>query len=184
LYNVNSTQWTWISGSDTRDGSGVYGTQGKPSNITIPGARAEHSMSLDLVQNVFYIFGGYAITEGGYACTLLSYVLCIYNIFIYAARMNDLWMYNISSSQWTWLFGNSWGVINGVYGMRGVASSGNNPGSRNSHAMTINSVQNCLYISGGYGDDQSSQGTPTTIQTLIRIIFIRLFGRPMDVQYQ
>jgi hypothetical protein len=71
-------------------------------------------------------------------------------------RLNDLWMYNISSSQWTWLSGNVSVNANGVYGIMGLGSPNNFPGGRRDHAMTHDSRSNSIYVYGGHGYSQTS----------------------------
>jgi hypothetical protein len=53
-YNGN---WTWISGNNTGDLKGIYGTKGVPSPNNVPGSRAYPSNWIDSDGN-FWIFGG------------------------------------------------------------------------------------------------------------------------------
>ena len=61
-------------------------------------------------------------------------------------------MYDIRRTQWTWLSGNDSGNALGNYGIKGITSTNNYPGSRNLHAMVLNPVLNCTYIYGGTSD--------------------------------
>ena len=63
---MSSNQWTWLSGSNTSDQSGVYGAQGVPSPLHSPGARNGHSMSLDSARGLLYVFGGRLLKISAY----------------------------------------------------------------------------------------------------------------------
>lgn len=74
-------------------------------------------------------------------------------------RLNDLWMYNLTSGLWTWLSGSSTGNQEGIYGTQGVASVNNRPGARASHAMSMHPSGGQLLVFGGFGYDKfSNQG--------------------------
>ena len=60
-------------------------------------------------------------------------------------------MYNINTSQWTWLSGNKTIFALALYGTKGEGSVNNNPGGRRGHAMVYEPGQNCLYMFGGNG---------------------------------
>ena len=67
--------------------------------------------------------------------------------------MNDLWKYSISNNAWTWISGNNTINQNGIYGIQGISSSNNIPGSRYSSISWIDSLNNNLLLFGGYGFD-------------------------------
>ena len=69
--------------------------------------------------------------------------------------LNDLWMFNISSTEWAWLSGNETANAVGVYGTKGIPSINNYPGRRIGHSMAIDSTKNCLYVFGGLGYGQT-----------------------------
>lgn len=48
----------WLSGNDTIDDPGVYGSLkvGSPDNM--PGGRAAHTMAMDPIRNIVWILGG------------------------------------------------------------------------------------------------------------------------------
>ena len=75
LWEYSSGQWTWVSGSDSPDQSGTYGTLGTPGSSSVPGAR---QYSVDWVDSTgtFWIFSGYGLDSTG----TLGY-------------LNDLWRY-------------------------------------------------------------------------------------------
>jgi len=57
LWKYSGGQWTWVSGSNQFDQTGVYGTQGTGASGNIPGARAGGDSWADSSGNV-WIFGG------------------------------------------------------------------------------------------------------------------------------
>lgn len=67
--------WTWVSGANTRDQSGTYGTKGLPHPDNIPGARSDSISWLDSSGN-FWLFGGYGSDSAGSS-----------------GWLNDLWKY-------------------------------------------------------------------------------------------
>lgn len=75
LWKFDGSDWTWVSGSDARRQSGVYGTQGTPSQSNIPGGRLGFVSWSDKKGNL-WLFGG-----GGYDSTGAF------------AFLNDLWQF-------------------------------------------------------------------------------------------
>ncbi len=130
LWQYNGTYWTWMSGNDTRNQLGVYGTKGVASPSNIPGSR-QHPISWTNPGGSFWLFGGY-----GYGSTGIL------------GRLNDLWLYN--GTYWTWMSGNDTTDRRGVYGTKGVASSSNIPGGRAGCITWIDSSGN-LWLFGGDG---------------------------------
>jgi hypothetical protein len=57
LWKYDGTNWTWISGSGTRNQTGVYGTQYVPAASNIIGGRIS-SMSWKDNSGNFWLFGG------------------------------------------------------------------------------------------------------------------------------
>ena len=56
---MNDLTWTWISGNNTRDQPGVYGTKGEPSTDNYPGGRYPAVVWYDSVREEFWVFGGH-----------------------------------------------------------------------------------------------------------------------------
>ena len=101
-----------MSGSNTINQPGVYGTKGVPAAANVPGARNDSISWTDSAGN-FWLFGGL-----GFGSTTSS------------GRLNDLWRYDPVTNQWTWVSGAN--TINqpGVYGTKGVPAAANVPGGR------------------------------------------------------
>jgi len=90
LWNFNGTTWTYVVGSQTANPIGVYGTQGTAASSNFPGGRHLSAGWADASGNLF-VFGG----EGYDSTGLVTGIL------------NDLWMYNIASNEWTWVTGSN-----------------------------------------------------------------------------
>src|SRR5262249_49179571 len=78
---------------------GVYGTAGTAASTNVPGGRQEAAGWVDTAGNL-WLFGG----EGEDASGTPNGIL------------NDLWMYNIASNQWTFVQGSTTANQTGVYG--------------------------------------------------------------------
>jgi len=122
-YNPATNLWAWMGGSSTTNQPGVYGTLGKPAATNIPGCRNGASSWTDSLGH-FWLFGG-----GG---------------------LNDLWEFNPSTNEWTWIGGSNAAYQFGVYGTLGTPAAGNIPGDRNS-AVTWTDKSGNLWLFGGSG---------------------------------
>ncbi|MGO9593674.1 MAG: kelch repeat-containing protein [Steroidobacteraceae bacterium] len=138
-YSPSTGQWTWVSGGNGDNVSGVYGTQGTASAGNLPGARYSASTWIDSSGNL-WLFGGYGYDSTGGA-----------------GYLNDLWRYSPSTGQWTWVSGGNADNAAGVYGTQGTASAGNLPGARYSASPWIDSSGN-LWLFGGIGYGSTGVG--------------------------
>jgi N-acetylneuraminic acid mutarotase len=123
-------QWTWQSGGNGDNESGVYGTLGTASASNVPRGEAYGMSWIDLSGNMWF-FGGFGTSSSWY---------------------NNLWKYSPSSGEWTWENGSSSSGAHGVYGTKGVAAATNVPGARSSGVTWVDSSGN-LWMFGGYGYD-------------------------------
>ena len=101
-----------MGGDSTFEHFGIYGTQGVASAANKPGER-KFSISWTDGSGKLWLFGG----EGPDASHNYGY-------------LNDLWKYDPSTNQWTWINGDSTIYTAGVYGIKGVAAPANKPGHR------------------------------------------------------
>ena len=106
-YDISTNIWTWIKGSKHYTPA-VYGIRGVPSQYNTPGDRDELVCSWTDNNNNLWLFGGDANAD---------------------AR-GDLWRYEIEKGEWTWMKGSTTPNAQGVYGIRGVEDSLNEPGAR------------------------------------------------------
>ncbi|NHI91836.1 MAG: galactose oxidase [Candidatus Lokiarchaeota archaeon] len=137
-YNITDGQWTWISGSYSLNTLGIYGQKGIADSSNVPGAR-ERSISWVDGNSSLWLFGGNGFNN-------LSY-----------GRLNDLWRYNITDGQWTWVSGSYSTYSVGEYGQKGVANENNMPGSRNESISWIDQ-EGYLWLFGGNGFNNVTQG--------------------------
>ena len=115
-YTVSNNQWTWMSGSQTSDDAGVYGTKGVPSINNYPRARGWGA-------NCWTDSLGFLWLYGGKSTSLNSGV-----------DFSDLWKYNIATNEWTWVNGDNPNTATKTapsYGTVNVMSPSNFPGGRN-----------------------------------------------------
>jgi hypothetical protein len=156
-FNASTQAWVWVSGSSTmtrEDASGdygqngVYGSLGQAAQNNVPGGRYEGTIWIDAGGNL-WVFGGQGYDSTG---TL--------------GFLNDLWEFNPSSKQWTWMGGSSSvplatggvGGQPGVYGALGVAAASNVPGGRSGASNWTDGSGNFWLLGGGGRDSNDSYG--------------------------
>ncbi len=128
-YNPLTNLWTWMKGFNTADQNGVYGTQGVSNISNLPGGRNASGSWIDSNGNL-WLFGGRGLPAAGPS-----------------GFLNDLWKYNLSTNQWTWMKGSNLISQNGIYGTLNVSSVANLPGGNEFPTCFIQSGE--LYLFGG-----------------------------------
>ena len=90
LWEYTGGNWVFVSGGTTNiaNQNSVYGTQGVAAATNMPGGRQESVGWADASGNL-WLFGGEGLDDAGTPFGIL----------------NDLWVYNIASNQWTWVMG-------------------------------------------------------------------------------
>jgi len=131
LWRYSAGEWTWMSGSNTIDQSGIYGTQGTAAAGNVPGARSNANAWTDKSGNL-WLFGGTGYDSVG---TL-------------GLGLNDLWEYSPSTGLWEWVSGSNIANQPGTYGTQGVAAPGNTPGAR-SFALSWTDKAGNFWLFGG-----------------------------------
>jgi hypothetical protein len=139
LWKFDGTNWTWMSGSDTINQYGVYGTIKTPAAGNVPGARA-CCLSWTDSKGKFWLFGGEGFASGSYGF------------------LNDLWKYDPVTNMWTWMSGSNIANQAGNYGTIKTPADSNVPGGRSQATACIDSSDN-LWLFGGV--DSITNGTPT-----------------------
>jgi N-acetylneuraminic acid mutarotase len=137
--DLNTLQWKWIKGPSSPDQFGIYGTLQVPDAGNNPGARKGASGAA--YGNQLFLFGGEGVGESG---ALSGY-------------LNDLWTFDINTSQWVWKKGSSTPDEAGVYGTQGIYSGAVEPGSRVSHLLA-GSGSLFLWGGEGYGNSTAESG--------------------------
>ena len=148
-FNPSTQQWAWMGGNDLVLCSGcgyqgAYGTLGAFGPLNQPGGRYAAASWVDSSGNL-WLFGGLGFDSN----RTLGY-------------LNDLWEYNPSIHQWTWVGGsgtvprtaNDHGGQPGVYGTLGVFSAGNVPGGRYTPSTWVDANGN-FWLFGGAGFDSA-----------------------------
>lgn len=131
-YDISAKQWTWMKGSDLARQYGTYGTMGVPDPANVPGAR-RNAISWTDDNNDLWLFGGFVFYDEG--------------TFGVAGGLNDLWKYDISSNQWTWMDGSTT-----IGQTPNYSSPPYYPGARDGSVSWKDSA-GVLWLSGGYGKD-------------------------------
>jgi N-acetylneuraminic acid mutarotase len=139
-YDPATNQWTWIGGSTSVNASGVYGTAGVAAAVNVPGGRQSAAYWMD-ASGRFWLFGGVGADAAGTADAL-----------------NDLWVFDPGTAQWTWVSGSTLVDAPGLYGV-----SGNAPGARYAAQVYTDSHGHVLLF-GGFGRD--SQGNADWLNDL------------------
>ena len=140
--NAQTHEWEWVGGSSTRGEVSVYGTLGVAANTNMPGGRQAMVGWTDK-SGKLWLFGGYGEVNSG-ENPLGPYTL------------NDLWEFDPSTEEWTWMGGSQGAVpngVSGVYGTLGVPAPGNIPSTRSNASVTTDTNGNA-WIFGGTGDGQ------------------------------
>lgn len=130
-YDTSTDMWTWVSGNRPGFYSqlGVYGTRGVPSPANYPGARSNSSSCVDKAGNL-WLYGGNGITTG-----------------VGSGYLSDLWMFNTSTREWTWIAGDTLTNLQPLYAAKGTPCSNCYPGSRQYSTIAIDS--NYLWLFAG-----------------------------------
>jgi hypothetical protein len=142
MFDPSTREWAWIGGSDVANQAGVYGTLGVAAAGNIPGARADATVSVDSSGNV-WLFGGTGDADSGLDAYGDNLVL------------NDLWVFSLATTEWTWMSGNSTATADtrdGFYpliGPLGVFSANNLPGSLDDANSWIDASGNFWLFGGG-----------------------------------
>jgi N-acetylneuraminic acid mutarotase len=143
-FSPSTKEWVWISGDNVINQFGIYGTKAQAGAANIPGGRQSGVSFIDSSGNL-WLFGG----EGYDATGNWGY-------------LNDLWKFNPTTGQWTWMSGSNilqnladpgiaYGQI-GTYGTLGIPAPDNVPGTRVSAAGWADSSGH-LWVFGGWGFD-------------------------------
>lgn len=137
---IVSHAWTWVSGSNFVSQGGIYGTKGIADSANAPGGRHAAVSWIDSSGNL-WLFGGVGLDSVGSN-----------------SRLNDLWKYDPTTNQWTWVSGSNSVAQTGAYGALGVANPANVPGARWSAVSWID-PQGKFWLFGGLCiDSAGNQG--------------------------
>jgi hypothetical protein len=122
----NGGTWTWIHG-DTVAGTSNFGTKGISSPSNLPPGRYHPAFWKDLNGN-FWVFGN----SGG-------------------TNLADMWKYNPTINEWTWMSGSNTSAGTGNYGTKGIPSVNNYPPNRGYGASCWTDSVGDLWMYAGSG---------------------------------
>jgi N-acetylneuraminic acid mutarotase len=135
--HVLAQNFTWVRGlSNSGAITGTYGVIGVSSPANDPGGRHGCATWTDASGNL-WLFGG----EGYSATNTISW-------------LSDLWKYNPTTNEWTWMKGSNGSNSAGSYGTQNVAAATNNPGAREFPVTWTDNAGN-LWMFGGTNNASS-----------------------------
>jgi len=130
-FNPLISQWAYMGFAGV-DEPGNYGIQGIESPANDPGCRGYGAMTWVDTSGNLWLFGGEAFDAN-----------------LNVGGKSDLWKYNLSNGEWTWMKGPYLVSDLGFYGIKGFASPSNNPKSRTECSITWSDADNNLWLYGG-----------------------------------
>ena len=144
-FNPSTSQWTNISGSTTAGSTaGVYGTMGTTAATNAPGARLGGAGWTD--NNGFlWLFGGSGYDTAGAGGIL-----------------NDMWKFDPSVKQWTWVAGSNAAGGTSVQNYGVIGTAGSYPSARAGAAAWTDTATGRLWMFGGGGFDSTAVSTTST----------------------
>jgi hypothetical protein len=111
-YDTGTNEWTWVNGSQQCHIPPDHGMLNIPDPSNTPGSRYQSSTAWRNHDTLF-LFGGR-------------------NQNLFGTVYSDLWKYDLSTNEWTWIKGPALPGQPGSYGTQGMPDSSNNPGARSS----------------------------------------------------
>lgn len=129
-YDAATGNWTWMKGNNTGNQSGIYGTQGTTAAANTPGGRSRPSFWQDTSGN-FWLYGGSGY-DGGTS----------------QGNLNDVWKYDVTTGNWTWMKGANTAGVGRTYGTLGVSDAANTTGGRSEGLTWVDAGGN-VWLFGG-----------------------------------
>ncbi|PRC95089.1 kelch repeat-containing protein [Solimicrobium silvestre] len=149
MFNPTTNTWTSEGGSPTGGGSASpapsFGTINVPATSNLPNPRSNAAYWTETNPTTgaitFWMFGGQGYLNNT------------------SGVQNDLWTFNPSTKEWTWVGGSSTLLnVAGIYGTAGTPAATNQPGSRQSATTWTQTTAGVttLWMFGGTGIDGST----------------------------
>jgi N-acetylneuraminic acid mutarotase len=127
-FNPVNNQWTWVNGPNTRNALGIYGTLQTSASTNRPGGRRGATGWADNAGNL-WLFSGFGYGSGAGT-----------------GRLNDLWKYNTTTNEWTWMSGANTTNQLGDYTTAGSLR----PGGRSKAMSWTNGTDGWIFAGEGY----------------------------------
>jgi len=128
-YDVTLNAWAWMHGPQATNAAPSYGVMGIPSPSNHPGGRGYGVATWVDLQGNLWLFGGSSTFS----------------------LLNDLWKYDISTNQWTWMHGSNISNPSGNFGTLQVPSPVNDPPPLHEICATWTDAAGRLWMYGGAG---------------------------------
>ena len=141
LWEYTGGGWALKGGSTVKSAPGSWGTVGQAAAGVVPSARYGAAAWVD-ASGRFWLFGGYGVDSAGTF-----------------GELADLWMFDPTTSLWTWMGGASTAQAVGSYGSVGLPASTNAPGAR-AFSTTWRDTSGNLWMFGGFGLDAYGVAAP------------------------
>jgi hypothetical protein len=142
-FDRGTLKWTFVKGDQGSNAGAEYGTRGVSHANNKPGSRYLYA-TFKAVDGSLWLYGGY-----GYFTTAGP-----------QGYMNDLWKYDITKNEWTWMDGSSVQKADAlansdlVAGTKGTPDPNNSPGRKQVNAAWTDNDGN-FWIFGGSGFGQT-----------------------------
>lgn len=146
MFDPLTVQWTWMNGPQgISDQNGEFGIQGIPSPLNYPSARTFGPNCWTDTSGHLWLYGGHGYDVNGAQ-----------------GGLSDLWKYDVSTNEWTWVAGSNLINVIPVHGTMGVSAPANDPGAREECKSGWVDEYNNLWMFGG------QDGATATIVTNVR----------------
>jgi hypothetical protein len=150
LWEFSGGQWTWVSGNNLANQTGVYGTQTTAAAANFPGARWGSAGWTDASNNLWF-YGGW-----GYGSDTTDPT----------GFLDDIWEYQHGTGEWIWWKGTTNVNQNGQYLTNGIPYVKNVEGGRRGVARWQPDSSGYVWFFGGEGYDSTAGGPPGYLNDL------------------
>lgn len=133
MFDPTTNMWTWENGPNAPNNTVTWGTMGVPAASNNPGPRKYGTINWVDNSNNLWMFGGFDTFFGATA---------------------DLWMFNTTTMQWTWMKGPQTNFYGGSWGTMGVTVAANNPSYRFECNASWTDANGDLWFFGGQGNGE------------------------------
>ena len=127
-YNIATNEWTHVRGTAVNS-QPVHGIQGIPAPTNDPGSRIVYAHWKDAADDFWFMNGS--------------------TVFGSAEDHNDVWKYNHTTNEWTWMAGPQAANEQGSYNTFCNSSTGDHPAARSEDKAVYKDSNNRVWMYGG-----------------------------------